>query len=276
MFNISDEQQSPADTAVPEPYIIDLNIKPEINVETEEKVNVNELDEESLEVVRELGNKLDSLEHHSDIDHIFHPKCSIEKLACDLCPKVFTRISHLNRHKKVHAVLREYSCEVCNKGFTRNDLLVRHRSIHDIKPEIPLTPYELLDQDMLADNLIEVKSEDYFDELKCIPCDKSFMTREEYTEHMVLHEGRSRNSSGSHRCPECNKKFNKGSHLTRHLKIHAAIKPHVCILCNKGFARVEQLNNHMNAHSGVKPHVCGICAKGKTYINLLRSYFVSF
>uniref|UniRef100_A0A3B3Y4X5 C2H2-type domain-containing protein n=1 Tax=Poecilia mexicana TaxID=48701 RepID=A0A3B3Y4X5_9TELE len=59
--------------------------------------------------------------------------------SCDTCGKSFSRIDHLNLHKKRHederplknqASERPFSCETCDKSFSRIDHLKAHKNIH--------------------------------------------------------------------------------------------------------------------------------------------------
>lgn len=41
------------------------------------------------------------------------------KLACDMCPKLFTTSKTLSAHRRqVHTTDHQYLCNVCGKGFT--------------------------------------------------------------------------------------------------------------------------------------------------------------
>ncbi|CAG8539966.1 10869_t:CDS:2 [Ambispora gerdemannii] len=52
---------------------------------------------------------------------------------CKLCPKSFTRFTHLTRHTMRHTDERPHECqwEGCNKKFLRSDEFVRHCRIHE-------------------------------------------------------------------------------------------------------------------------------------------------
>lgn len=56
-------------------------------------------------------------------------------LSCDVCSKKFSKMSHLNRHQKIHSMAKAFKCRLCNKGFTRQEQLTHHMNVHTgIKP----------------------------------------------------------------------------------------------------------------------------------------------
>ncbi|RKF65362.1 hypothetical protein OnM2_009017 [Erysiphe neolycopersici] len=62
---------------------------------------------------------------------------------CPLCPKNYSRIENLTRHRANHNELGKFVCNICNKSFTRSDLLNRHRMIHSAsKKSVIKTPHK--------------------------------------------------------------------------------------------------------------------------------------
>lgn len=56
---------------------------------------------------------------------------------CKICNKRFSKVAHLNRHRKIHAAIKPYSCESCKKGFARAEQLINHMNVHSgIKPHV--------------------------------------------------------------------------------------------------------------------------------------------
>ncbi|KAH8761563.1 hypothetical protein F5883DRAFT_562243 [Diaporthe sp. PMI_573] len=50
---------------------------------------------------------------------------------CPICQGAFTRLAHLNRHKRSHTKEKPFECQACKRCFGRRDLLLRHeRTLH--------------------------------------------------------------------------------------------------------------------------------------------------
>lgn len=58
---------------------------------------------------------------------------SAKKEACDLCPKVFSRIEHLKVHRRdAHGIVETiFECGICNLSFPNSKSLSRHRYRHN-------------------------------------------------------------------------------------------------------------------------------------------------
>ncbi|KAB0798528.1 hypothetical protein PPYR_09521 [Photinus pyralis] len=244
-YAISEEHRLTAEVLHIDPDVLDVVIKPEASANDEllAKVDISTARLENYTVA------LDKNDNGSDVEEIGEKAVHI---SCDVCFKSFTRVSYLNRHKKVHSNVKEFVCNECSKSFSRNDLLVRHQVTHNVKVENYNLPF-----------ISEDGGQEQFGE------DLEFKWQFVKNEENLSSQN---HKSTSLQCNICNKKFTKTSHYTRHLKIHAKVKAYSCQLCNKGFARSEQLVNHMNAHSGVKPHVCSICNKGFNQVSNLKDH----
>ena len=57
-------------------------------------------------------------------------KHSLTHLYCKLCPKTFSSIQTLLKHKKIHSGVMDYVCEQCNKSFIQKGDLKKHLRIH--------------------------------------------------------------------------------------------------------------------------------------------------
>lgn len=51
-------------------------------------------------------------------------------LACNICGKLFTKISHRKNHELSHRGGRPFDCSDCGKTFSRQDTLDRHQKVH--------------------------------------------------------------------------------------------------------------------------------------------------
>ncbi|CAL8104246.1 unnamed protein product [Calicophoron daubneyi] len=103
---------------------------------------------------------------------------------CNVCGKVFSERSHLQRHRVAHAEAK-YVCDTCGRAFVREDKLKRHvRCVHS--QERPFI---------------------------CETCSKGFARKDKLQEHARHH-----NRDITFLCPVCSDVFVMRSHLNRHLR----------------------------------------------------------
>ncbi|KAL7055561.1 hypothetical protein AAHC03_023061 [Spirometra sp. Aus1] len=109
---------------------------------------------------------------------------------CDVCNKVFSERSLLQKHKVAHADAK-HICPTCGRAFVREDKLRRHiRSIHsDERPFV------------------------------CEVCSKAFARKDKLQEHARHH-----NRDITFPCPACNEVFLMRSLLNRHLRLTHQMK----------------------------------------------------
>ncbi|BHF83242.1 hypothetical protein SprV_0802638400 [Sparganum proliferum] len=109
---------------------------------------------------------------------------------CDVCSKVFSERSLLQKHKVAHADAK-HICPTCGRAFVREDKLRRHiRSIHsDERPFV------------------------------CEVCSKAFARKDKLQEHARHH-----NRDITFPCPACNEVFLMRSLLNRHLRLTHQMK----------------------------------------------------
>jgi len=63
-------------------------------------------------------------------DHIKRDHFNERKHQCELCDKVFFKVSDLNYHRRLHLSLKPYECSDCGKFFSHVSHLHRHKRIH--------------------------------------------------------------------------------------------------------------------------------------------------
>lgn len=60
---------------------------------------------------------------------------------CDVCSKPFSNKANMQRHKVLHATVRDvYFCDVCSRPFSWKSSLERHkRDMHSLLPSLGAT-----------------------------------------------------------------------------------------------------------------------------------------
>eukprot|EP00041_Stephanoeca_diplocostata_P013585 m.238608 g.238608 ORF g.238608 m.238608 type:complete len:489 (-) comp19392_c0_seq1:525-1991(-) len=152
------------------------------------------------------------------------------------CTRVFSRPSHLEKHKRIHTNERPHKCGTCDMAFKTKWTLTKHMRTHTgekpFKCEIP-------------------------------GCGKEFTQRGSYCRHMRSHS----DDAPTFTCEKCDKKFKQRSNYTLHLKSHGEGKPFKCAVCQKCFKSERGLDKHRLTHitreegCEIVKHRCKYCSK---------------
>ncbi|XP_052864045.1 zinc finger protein 34-like [Anopheles cruzii] len=116
-----------------------------------------------------------------------------------------TYYTHRLRHEMAHW------CDECGRRFARQTELQRHRRIYHTTDH----PY------------------------RCEPCNKIFLSRQSYREHMDSHANVRR-----FECEICDKKFVRRRNLINHRMSHTNLRPFKCALCENTFKYKSDYNRH--------------------------------
>ncbi|EDL83198.1 similar to 5730403M16Rik protein [Rattus norvegicus] len=144
---------------------------------------------------------------------------------CTYCGKIFTSISHLNRHWKIHTGEKPFQCSECGKSFSQKAFLIKHFRMHTGEK-----PY------------------------RCGECGKAFKHNISLISHQGLHTGEM-----PFKCTECGKSYRSREGLKVHYRFHTGEMPFECSECGKSYRSREGLLNHFYSHTAEKPFSCGEC-----------------
>ena len=111
----------------------------------------------------------------------------MKSFKCDVCLKVFSKVSKLTTHHRKHTGEKPFACQVCDRKFAQKISLVRHQAIHS-----------------------DVRS------FKCSICPegRSFKTKHQLTTYMTYH------FEPKFACSHCDYKTHTKCNLVVHEKTH--------------------------------------------------------
>lgn len=152
---------------------------------------------------------------------------------CRICNKTFKNLESLKQHQEdIHSSKKPYCCPKCDVRFVGLEELVAHSREHAGK-----MPYI------------------------CKVCKESFDDKNQYKEHLPLHEFKKIPRARNIVCEYCSKDFLKPCDLERHRRVHTGEKPFACMICNKRFQQAHNVTKHLLIHSREKHFQCEICNK---------------
>ncbi len=76
----------------------------------------------------------------------------------------------------------------------------------------------------------------------CVLCQKGFVRKDSYREHMFKHEGK------YYDCQRCEKKFVSLRGLKQHMEHHTGNYSYYCQVCQKGYTKSNRFQEHMLKH----------------------------
>jgi len=187
------------------------------------------------------------------------------KYTCEVCKKEFLSRYSYRKHVEKHYTgnKREFKCIQCEKKFSSKASLKNHlcqfcQAENGFKcVECDL---EFSTRSLLTDHLKTHEDIKPFTPLSCDKCEVVFTDKQEYCNHIQLHN----QPVKKFKCDQCGKAFLIKSNLLQHLKNHERILDsiHQCDDCDMGFDTIRALRLHRNnQHNEVVENLydCEIC-----------------
>lgn len=173
---------------------------------------------------------------------------------CDVCGKRFKQSGHVKSHMLVHTGERRFQCAICSKRFSLANSLKKHMYIHNgDKPyQCDVCGARFLEKRNLNGHLLTHTNEKPF---VCKICGKKYTLADTLRRHVsAAHE-----DGRTYQCEICAKMFKQLAHLSVHKKVHTDERPFQCHLCEKNFKHKNVLKSHLAIHANVRPFECDEC-----------------
>ena len=170
-----------------------------------------------------------------------------KKYRCEICERSFSFLCLMQRHTCVAA----YVCKVCNKSFAKSQGLEKHKAIHAGIRQICATCGKTFSDDSGLRRHMFLHSDSVF---PCKFCKKTFKMPYALNTHMALHSQEKRNV-----CHICGEAFAQPARLRLHIMKHTGLKPYKCETCGKAFPTSSRRKKHQFVHEPEKLHRCQFC-----------------
>jgi len=188
-----------------------------------------------------------------------------KKFECEVCRKVFKKVSHKKQHYLQQHYEAKFSCEVCHKNFGRKDTMLSHMA--SVQSEKALFCAHCDSQFSRKSNLTrhyeKFHSKNQTPEQCCDYCGDTFATLRLMQKHKKQYHKR-------FECARCMKAFSSRNYLS----IHSGISVQ-CALCDNVFCNKTQLKAHSDSAHGGDTYQCDICEKKFTRKFRLTSHIRS-
>ena len=190
------------------------------------------------------------------------------RLRCQLCDKVFTKISDKKRHVQLAHYEQTFPCNICGKEFTRRDSVARHfQMVHsDKKPtfQCEVCGSKFVRETDLKRHFTKFHGEGKVAQYSCDKCDEIFYT----PSGLVVH---TRREHRRFHCDLCGKKFATKFNFDNHLKLK-----NPCEFCDVETCTKVRMDAHMKSAHSNQVHFkkegnyeCEVCSKSYSNENAL-------
>ena len=139
----------------------------------------------------------DQIKTAKSISSLTNSKNSNHSWICNICSKVYSCKSSLNRHMETHIPTKKFQCMICFGRFTRSFHLKNHM--------VTAHSMEATTSDIDEQNC-------QYSRLKCEVCSKFFSSRASLQRHLLFHTGNKKFA-----CPLCSESFVRKDYLKFHI-----------------------------------------------------------
>lgn len=227
---------------------------------------------------------------------------------CTKCGRVCDTREQLERHMRLHGIIKEYPCPDCPKVFYILSDLKIHKTCHDSNRPYAckLCTQRFWTRPSLYNHYMEDHPADTF---TCHFCNNSYSTKNSLARHykkwhqkeqkefesMVQEKSSTEQQTTSHvsttgesdtdenssedsdsdsapyfPCHVCGKTFPTSESLEDHQRCHLGEKPHECEECGRCFFQASQLQQHQRMHQS--EFQCQACGRGFVSLFALRKH----
>ena len=174
-----------------------------------------------------------------------------KKYECEVCAKVFQKVSDKKRHYLQYHYEAKFNCEVCHKNFSRKDTMISHiASVHSEKQfSCAHCDSKFSRKSSLMRHYEKFHSNDQTPEQSCDYCGEKFATLRLVQKHKRQYHKR-------FECARCMKSFSTRIYLSVHSRTSVQ-----CALCDLVFCNNSQLKSHSDSVHESDEYKCEICEK---------------
>lgn len=142
------------------------------------------------------------LSHFSLIDHLDSVNCQSNKIACDLCPKIFFTKKGIRNHVQLHEK-KKFECNICDYSTVKKSHLKRHKITHEQIPRYECSICHKRVREVRA----HMKTHTAQKKTRCVIC-KKMMAEVRIKVHMKRH-------NYLRKCDNCEETFKSHEDLRR-------------------------------------------------------------
>ncbi|XP_021343987.1 zinc finger protein 91-like [Mizuhopecten yessoensis] len=164
------------------------------------------------------------------------------KFSCDICGKVFTQISDLRKHTKLHK--QSIKCDVCNRCFSQKSQLQTHMKIHNRNT---VNKCAFCEKTFKRKNAFQMHMDSLHTMTSCDICGRQVPGTLMFQYHTLAHEHEKK--SRDFCCDACGEIYKTVDSFRTHLEIHKNDGiPYTCEICGKTFTTITNIGRHMSSH----------------------------
>ncbi|XP_026482944.1 zinc finger protein 883-like [Ctenocephalides felis] len=172
-----------------------------------------------------------------------HFKMHAKQYKCDCCEALFSKLTDLRDHRKIHQGFQPFKCHLCPKQYKNEPSLVAHVNAHseDCKYKCELCGQTFMQRIKLIGHMEKHSGVLIY----CKICERAFTNSITLKAHML----NKHSTTGKFKCETCSLVLKNRRALFIHREEHAETKPLVCDICNKSYYFHCNFKDHKRSHS---------------------------